>query len=97
MIHDPVSEVVGNIKCYLDMPLKATPKQRGSSAAEDTLDYEENCRTIGLETSLDNLILKNARGCVSLEVRNQGCARGSVRWLVCLCLGLFSFAVRLLF
>lgn len=41
MIHDPVSEVVRDIKYNLGMPLKARPKHRVSSAAKDTLGYEE--------------------------------------------------------
>ena len=42
MIHDPLSKVVRNIKCNLSMPLKARPKHHVSSAAKDTVKYEEN-------------------------------------------------------
>lgn len=41
MIHDPVSEVIRDIKCSLGMPLKARPKHHVSSAAKDTVGYEE--------------------------------------------------------
>ena len=41
IIQDPVSEVVGNIKCNLDMPLRARPKHHVSSAAKDTVGFEE--------------------------------------------------------
>ena len=42
MIHDPVSEVVRDIKRDLGMPLEARPKHHVSPAANVTVGYEEN-------------------------------------------------------
>lgn len=42
MIHDPLSEVVRNIKGSLGMAFRARPKHLVSSAAKDNVGYEEN-------------------------------------------------------
>ena len=82
MIHDPVSEVVGDIKCNLSMPLKARPKRRVSSAAKDTMGCEENenHRLSDMEREFDHE--ECLRMCVSLEARNRGRARASAGPLV---------------
>ena len=42
MIHNPVNEVVRNIKSNLGTPHKASRKHHVSSAAKDAVGYEEN-------------------------------------------------------